>query len=152
MTLICTDCGYCPNPDRAVIHLRKKHSHCKVGADFTEQLHANIPGLVVEVIHPPEVIRPVFGLAISVDKYTICARCGRGYRNLDTWRRHICGRKDLNLEGRPEYFTSLVQTFFRGQKTCYFPVEIPVSVSDEGPGDDFDIFKSGFRDLPHPRT
>ena len=147
-TLICTDCGYCPNPDHAVEHLRKKHGHCKVGADFTEQLNAKFPDLVAEVMHPLEVVRPVFGLAVSNDRYTICARCYRGYRNLESWRHHTCGRKNLDLEGRPQYFTSFVQTFFRGQKIGYFPVELPVSVSDEAASDDFGLFKLGFQDLP----
>ena len=148
MTLICTDCGYCINPEKASHHLRKHHGHCKVGVDFQVQLSTKFPGLVVEVTHALQVVDPVFRLAISVDMYTICTRCGRGYVNLATWRHHACSRKDVNLEGRPEHFLSLVQTFFRGPNVCYFPVKLPASVSDEAPGDDFDLFKSAFRDLP----
>jgi hypothetical protein len=99
MILICMDCGYCPNPDHAVEHLRKKHSHCKVRADFTEQLNAKFPGLITEVMHLLEVISPVFGLAVSNEKYTICAHCCCSYCNLESWHHHTCGRKDLDLEG-----------------------------------------------------
>ena len=148
MSLICTDCGYCVNPEKASQHLRKHHGHCKVGVDFLVQLSTKFPGLVVEMIHPPQVIEPVFGLAIPIDMYTICARCGRGYVNLATWRHHVCSKKDVNLEGRPDHFPSLVQTFFRGPKVCYFPVKLPASAPIEARGDDFDLFKSTFRDIP----
>jgi hypothetical protein len=40
-----------------------------------------------------------------------------------------------------------VQTFFRGQKISYFPVELPVSVPDEAASDDFGLFKLGIQDL-----
>ena len=148
MTLICTDCGHCINPEKASQHLRKHHGHCKVGVDFLAQLNTKFTGLVVEEICPLQVIDPVFGLAIPIDMYTICTRCGRGYANLATWCHHACSKKDVNLEGRPDHFPSLVQTFFRGPNICYFPVKLPVSVLDKAPGDNFNLFKSAFWDLP----
>jgi hypothetical protein len=148
MTLICTDCGRCINPEKALEHLRKHHSHCKVGADFSLQLSIKFPDLVMEVTHPLQVVEPVFGLAIPLDMYTVCTRCYRGYINIPTWRHHACRRKDVNLDGQPEHFPSHVQTFFRGPKICYFPVKFPISVLDEAPGDDFHLFKSAFQPLP----
>lgn len=148
MTLICTDCGYCVNPEKALQHLRKYHSHCKVGVDFLAQLSTKFPDLVVDATHPLQVVEPVFGLAIPIDMYTICSRCGRGYVNLASWRHHACSKKDIDLEGQPDHYPSLVQTFFRGPKIRYFPVKAPASVQDEAPGDHFDLFKSDFQDLP----
>jgi hypothetical protein len=147
MVLICTDCRHCVNPDRMTEHLRKHHSHCKVGTDFTMQVTAKFRGLVNEAIHPPEVIEPVFGLAIPIEKYTVCARCRRGYLNISTWRRHACGKTDVDLGGCPEHFPSFVQSFFRGPNICYFPIKPPASLSDEACGDDFDLFNSGFQEL-----
>lgn len=150
MTLICLDCGYCVNPEKALGHLSKHHSECKfnVAKDFALQLSNKFPDLVANAIHPPAVIEPVFGLAIPAGMFTICSHCRRGYVNLDTWRHHDCGRKDIDLEGRPEHFSSLVQTFFRGPKICYFPIQIPALVSDEVSINDFDLFKLGSHDLP----
>ena len=150
MVLICTDstCLRCVNPDRASEHLHKHHSHCKVRTDFAQQVATKFPGLVNEAIHPLEAIEPVFGLAIPVEKYTVCACCRRGYLNVSTWQRHSCRKPDVDLEGRPGYFPSFVQSFFRGPNVCYFPINLHVSVSDEGRDDDFDLFKSGFQDLP----
>jgi hypothetical protein len=145
--LICTDCRHCVNPERASEHLRKHHSHCKVGTKFTAEVVAKYPGLVNETIHPHDVIKPIFGLAISKEEYMVCARCRRGYANLSTWRHHACAKSDRDLEGGQEHFPSHVQTFFLGQNICYFPVSLPVAASDEGQRDDFDLFHSAFQDL-----
>jgi hypothetical protein len=141
MVLICTACRHCVNPACASEHLRKHHSQCKVGSDFEAQLHTKYPTIVSEMIHPPGIVEPVFGLAISVDEYTVCARCRRGYINLASWRSHTCERADTNPEGNA-HFSSLVQTFFRGPKVCYFPVKLPLSTKGEAISDDFDLFKA----------
>ena len=145
--LICTDCQHCINPNRASEHLRKRHSHCKVGTRFSTEVTTKFPGLLNETIHPHHVITPVFGLAISKDKYTVCARCGRGYANLSTWSHHVCAKPNAEVEGGQEHFTSHVQTFFLGQNICYFPISLPVTASDDGHRDDFDLFRSAFRDI-----
>jgi hypothetical protein len=67
MVLICTDCRYCVNPDRALEHLRRDHPHCKVESTFSEHLTERFPGLLSESIQPHETIEAVFGLAIPVD-------------------------------------------------------------------------------------
>ena len=147
MVLICTDCRHCINPDSMATHLRRLHPHCKVGADFVTKIIAKFPELVNETVHPPEATGPVFGLGIPAEEYTVCARCRRGYLNISTWRHHVCGKPGVDLEGRAEHFTSFVQTFFRGRNICYFPIKLPVSMSDEALQDDFDLFKSGFQDI-----
>jgi hypothetical protein len=98
------------------------------------------------MIHPPDVVEPVFGLAIPVEEYTVCARCRRGYINSASWRSHACVQADAKLEGIA-HFPSLVQTFFRGPKVCYFPVKLPVSKKDEVVSDDFDLFKSASHNI-----
>ena len=146
MVLICTDCRYYIIPDRARVHLHKDHPHCKVDTTFVEQLKKKFPGLVAKTIHPPETIEAVFGLAIPFEKYTVCSRCRRGYLNISTWERHLCRNTDANLAGQHLYFHSLVQTFFRGPSTCYFPIDL---VSDGTSGhDDFDLFKVNFQEVP----
>lgn len=146
--LICTCCRYSVNPDRALDHLRKYHPHCKVQTNFAMSVRTKFPGLVCESIQPLEVPEPIFGLAIPVEPYTICARCSRGYANITSWRCHACGNAGANLAGQPDHFSSLVQTFFRGPQVCYFPVRHPVSISVNEQGNDFDLFKSCFQDLP----
>jgi hypothetical protein len=146
MVLICIACRHCVNPACASEHLRKHHAQCKVGPDFEAQLHTKYPTLVAEMIHPPDVIEPVFGLAIPVEEYTVCARCRRGYINSASWRSHACVQADAKLEGIA-HFPSLVQTFFRGPKVCYFPVKLPVSMKDEVVSDDFDLFKSASHNI-----
>jgi len=148
MVLICTDCRSCIIPDRARAHLHKDHPHCKVNTTFFEQLNKRFPGLVAETIHPPDTIEAVFGLAIPVEKYTVCSRCRRGYLNISTWERHLCRNADANLVGQHAHFRSLVQTFFRGPSICYFPIDLPAPVSD-GAGDrnDFDLFKADFQEI-----
>jgi hypothetical protein len=146
MVLICTDCRYCILPDRALEHLRKDHPHCKVSTAFSEHLKKKFPGLVAEAIHPTKTIEAVFGLAISDEKFTVCSRCRRGYVNVSTWQRHVCRNADANPAERRPHFRSHVQTFFRGPRICYFPIELPVLVS-EAKGDDFDLFKTDFQEL-----
>ena len=118
--LICTDCRHGVNHDRASEHLHKHHPHCEVRTDFVSQLNARFPELESEMIHPLEVVDPIFGLAIPLEHYIVCARCHRGYVNIPTWSRHVCRNAAVDLEGVSEYLTSLVQTFFRGPKVCYF--------------------------------
>jgi hypothetical protein len=146
--LICTDCKHCVNPAGSSTHIRKHHPHCKIGAHFAMQVVNKFPGLVNEEIKPPEAIEAVFGLAIPEEEYTICARCLRGYRNISSWRHHDCGKLDVDLEGKPHYFPSYVQSFFKGQKVCYFRVKLPKSGLDEARGNDFSLFQSGFQDVP----
>jgi hypothetical protein len=141
--LICTACGHGINPRRASDHLREFHSQCKVGTAFETELDIKYPELVAEMVHPPEVIEPIFGLAIPIEEYTVCVRCRRGYVNLASWRSHVCEKADVNVDGIG-HFSSLVQSFFRGRRVCYFPVKLPVSALGEVAGDDFDLFKSTF--------
>lgn len=145
--LICTDCKHCVNPNRASEHLRKHHSHCKVGAKFTAEVVAKYPGLINETIQPQDIIQPIFGLAISKKEYMVCARCRRGYVDLPCWRHHACANPDIDLQGTQEHFPSHVQTFFLGPNICYFPVSIPVTTSDNDHRDDFDLFQSAFHDF-----
>jgi hypothetical protein len=148
MVLICTDCRYCIIPDRARAHLHKDHPHCRVDATFFEQLNKRFPGLVAETIHPPETTEAVFGLAIPVEKYTVCSRCRRGYLNISTWERHLCRNADANLVGQHAHFRSLVQTFFRGPSICYFPIDLPAPASGgAGDRDDFNLFKADFQEV-----
>jgi hypothetical protein len=147
LVLICTDCRHCVNPARSSRHIRKHHSHCKIGSHFDAQVIDKFPGLLNEEIQPPEAIEPVFGLTISEETFTVCTRCRRGYRNVSTWRHHNCRRLHVDLEGRPEYFDSHVQSFFKGRKVCHFPVKLSGSGLDAAHGNDFDRFRSAFRDI-----
>ena len=147
MVLICTECRRCVIPDRASEHLRQNHSYCKVGTGFCQQLRAKYSDLLAEEIHPPDVIEPVFGLAIPNENYTICTRCRRGYLNVASWQRHNCRNAGADLAGRSERFFSLVQTFFSGKRICFFPVKPPASVSEEAHSNDFDLFKSSLEKL-----
>ena len=144
--LICTDCRHCVNPNRASEHLRKHHPHCKVGTKFTAEVVTKYPGLLNESIRPRDIIKPVFGLAISKDVYIVCARCHRGYVNLSSWRHHTCAKPDIP-KGAQDHFTSHVQTFFLGPNICYFPVSVPVTASNEDHRDDFDLFRSAFQNI-----
>jgi hypothetical protein len=102
---------------------------------------------VAESIHPPATIEAVFGLAIPIDKYTICCHCRRGYVNVSTWQHHICKNPGTTTAGQHQHFSSHVQTFFRGPRICYFPVELPESATDRSIGDDFDLFTTNFQEL-----
>jgi hypothetical protein len=145
--LICTICQHSIKPALASQHLRKDHTQCKVGSDFCQQLEEKFPHLVSEPIHPSEVVEAVFGLAIPETKYTICARCRRGYLNLHTWHQHPCRNSGADLGGRPKHFLSFVQTFFHGTATCYFPVKLPNPGPCQDSDNDFNIFKSNFQEL-----
>lgn len=145
--LICTDCKYSIIRDCALEHLRQKHPHCKVEATFPAHLDKRFPGLISEAIHPPETIEAVFGLEIPVNKYTICSQCRRGYVDVPSWRRHICRTADTTPVAQHPHFRSYVQTFFRGKKICYVPVDVPDSPSGGTNGNDFDLFKTNFQEL-----
>jgi hypothetical protein len=147
MVLICTDCRYCVNPDHALEHLRRDHPHCKVETTFSEHLTERFPGLLSESIQPSEMIEAVFGLAIPVDKYTVCSRCRRGYIDVPTWRRHVCRSADTTLGGQHPHFSSHVQTFFLAPRICYFPVELQDSASEVTNGNDFELFTTSFQEL-----
>lgn len=145
--LICTVCQHSIKPALASQHLRKSHTQCKVGSDFCQKLEERFPQLVSEPIHPSEVVEAVFGLAIPETKYTICARCRRGYLNLHSWHQHPCRNPGGDLGGRPKHFLSFVQTFFSGTATCYFPVRLPIPGPCQDSDNDFNIFKSNFQEL-----
>jgi hypothetical protein len=149
MVLICVDCRHSIKPDGASKHLHQRHPHCKVGADFNTCLTTGFPGLVADVIHPTELIEAIFGLAIPIEEYTICGRCRRGYLNEATLHRHRCPNANNDLEGHPEHFLSLVQSFFGPPKLRYFPVKLPISTPDESSPchEAFDLIQSTFRDL-----
>jgi hypothetical protein len=49
----------------------------------------------------------------------------------------------------PPHFLSLVQTFFLGNRTCYFPIHTPHSASSPLLND-FDLFKAHFREAEIP--
>jgi hypothetical protein len=147
MVLICTECRRCTVPARASRHLGQNHSDCKVGIGFCDQLNAKFPNLVAEVVHPSGIIEPVFGLAIPNENYTICARCNRGYVNVASWRHHNCRNAGADLSGRSDHFSSLVQTFFHGNKVCFVPVHLPSSAPEQVHRDDFELFKSNLKEL-----
>jgi hypothetical protein len=147
MVLICTDCKHAVTPDSAPTHAAKFHRPCKIPKDFVNKLSDKYPGLVSEKIHPTDVIRPVFGLAVPVEKYTVCARCRQGYLNVESWRRHDCKKTDVDLHGQPFHFLSLVQTFFRGPRLCYFPIKTPTGDTNEATVNDFTLFEAQFRQV-----
>ncbi len=147
MVLICTDCRYCIIPGRALEHLLHDHPHCKVETTFSDRLNERFPDLVSQSIHPPETIEAVFGLTIPASKYTICYRCRRGYVDVPSWQRHVCRNAGVAIVGQHLHFRSYVQTFFRGPRICYFPVELPDSARDGTNGDDFKLFKTSFQEL-----
>jgi hypothetical protein len=149
MALICIHCKHSVNPNSASDHVKQKHRYCKLPRTFTTELNAKYPGLATEMIHPLEIIRPIFGLAIPVEQYVVCARCLRGYVSILSWRSHSCEKAEIDLNGAPPHFPSLVQTFFRGPKLCYFPVETPAKSTADTIINDFELFKSQF---PHIET
>jgi hypothetical protein len=102
------------------------------------------PGLVSEKIHPGEVSPPIFGLAMPMEKYVVCGYCRRGYVSVGSWRSHVCEKADMDLNSQPPYFLSLVQTFFRGPRLCYFPIKTPTTQMESDVVDDFALFKSQF--------
>ena len=64
--------------------------------------------------------------------------------NRSSWRNHACERSQVDLRGREPQFSSLVQTFFRGPRLCYFPIVTPVSEKGKSEIDDFALFQSQF--------
>jgi hypothetical protein len=144
MVLICTECKHCIAPDKASSHTRQHHPFCKVPEHFVAELNKKYPGLKSEKIHPDGVVQPIFGLAVPTQHYVICARCFRGYSNNTSWRNHVCERPQMDLKGRAPQFSSLVQTFFRGPRVCYFPIVTPVLEKGKGDLDDFARFRSQF--------
>jgi hypothetical protein len=140
MVLICTHCKHAINPRSASTHITQVHRRCKPPKDLVKQLNDKYPGLVYERLHPLELIEPIFGLAVPMDEYAVCVKCRQAYANKESWRRHVCPNShDL---GEHSYFLSLVQTFFRGPKICYFPVKTPTPQGNVAVVDDFTLYKS----------
>ena len=127
MVLICIQCKHAVTPDRASTHAHRLHRMCKVPDSFVAELDKKFRALKSEKIHPGSMIQPIFGLAVPVQQYLVCARCLRGYSNHSSWHSHACEDPLVGLNGRPPYFHSFVQMFFRGPRLCYFPVDTPVS-------------------------
>jgi hypothetical protein len=61
-----------------------------------------------------------------------------------SWKNHLCKEAKSDLDGKPPYFRSFVQTFFLGNKTCYFPIHTPISSAPLS--NDFALFKKQFPD------
>ena len=144
MALICIHCKHSVNPNSAYTHAKRIHPYLNVPKTFTTELDAMYPGLATNKIHPAAIIPPVFGLAIPEEKYVVCARCLQGYLNIRSWRNHTCEKAEIDLNGQPLHFLSLVQTFFREPKLCYFPVETPLLRGTDANVDHFELFKSQF--------
>jgi hypothetical protein len=144
MAIICTQCKHAVAPDNASTHAHQFHPSCKVPGSFVVELTNKYPGLKSEKIHPGGVVQPIFGLALPMAQYLVCARCLRGYSNHASLRNHVCDNPQKDLEGRPPKFSSLVQTFFRGPRLCYFPITTPTSKAEEGCVDDFALFQSQY--------
>jgi hypothetical protein len=144
MALICTYCKHSISPNSAWTHAQRFHQHCKVPRSFVTELNKKYPGLTAEKIHPGDVIQPIFGLAVPMEQYVVCARCLRGYLNVASWRCHVCQKPEIDLNGKPPHFLSLVQTFFREPRICLFPIETPIPKTDRDTLDDFALFMSQF--------
>jgi hypothetical protein len=142
LTLICFECKHSVDPDQASSHVRRLHPYCKVPQGFVTEIKIKYPGLKAEKIHPAGVVKPIFGLAVPVSQYEVCTRCQRGYSNSSSFRNHACKNPQMDLKGKPPSFPSLVQTFFRGPRICYFPIETPTSTADKNDVDDFIVFQS----------
>jgi hypothetical protein len=142
MVLICTQCKHAVTPDNASTHAYRLHRSCKVPESFAAELNKAYPALKAEKIHPGSVVEPIFGLAVPMQQFVICARCLRGYSSQSSWRSHDCDDPLKDLNGGPPHFPSLVQTFFRGPKLCYFPIETPGTDKGGSDIDDFARFQS----------
>ena len=138
--LICLQCKHAVSPDSAASHARKEHGCRTIVDGFDKALILKYPFLVSEAIQPTLICDPIFGLAISSDPYTICARCRRGYANSECLRKHHCKNADFHVGTDPPHFSSLVQTFFQGNRLCYFPIRAPTINSDVQ--NDFALFKA----------
>ena len=75
MVLICTNCQHSINHDQASEHLHKHHPHCMVQTDFVSQLNTRFLEIESKMIHPLEVIDPIFRLVILFEQYIVCACC-----------------------------------------------------------------------------
>jgi hypothetical protein len=146
MALICTCCKHGVRPDSALTHALKAHPRCKMPRDFVTTLGDKYPGLVGDKVHPTGTT-PIFGLAVPIDKYFVCSRCRQGYANVESFRRHGCKKADAELGDQPPYFLSHVQTFFRGPKLCYFPIDTPTLETNITLTNDFDLSKSQYREV-----
>jgi hypothetical protein len=144
LTLICVECKRSVDPDQASSHARRLHSYCKIAAGFVTEIKRKYPGLKAEKIHPAGVVKPIFGLAVPPSQYEVCTRCLRGYSNPPSFRNHACENPQMDLKGKPHSFRSHVQTFFHGQRICYFPIDTPTSTADETNVDDFTVFQSQY--------
>jgi hypothetical protein len=143
--LLCIDCKHAVSPKSAASHIRKEHSYCNIPRDFGTRLLSSYPSLAATSIHPGHTCNPVFGLAIPLEKFVVCSRCQRGYADVASWRKHICKGDQSDPIGPHPHFLSHVQTFFLGNKLCYFPILTP------GPSttisNDFTLFQSQFSDV-----
>lgn len=149
MVLICTQCKHGVSLDSASKHVHQSHPQCKLPRTFATELANKFPELVAEKVHPGNrIVEPVFGLAIPLEKFVVCARCWRGYANSGSWRSHACSNPDAPVDTSEQgpNFLSLVQSFFRGPKLCYFPIQTP-GTEEESVGDHFALFKTQFRNL-----
>ena len=142
MALICIECKHAVAPEKASGHARKHHPCCKISESFATEVKSKYPGLTADAIHPGTVVQPIFGLAVPEKPYEICTRCLRGYLNQASLRSHACSNAVMDLKGKPKSFSSLVQTFFREPRVCYFPIEILKPGAGNNDLDDFAIFES----------
>jgi hypothetical protein len=110
--LICTHCKCAVTLESTLQHVHKHHPQCRVPKNFVIQLKSKYPTLATEKIHLAEVIDPVFGLAVPMEEYVICARCRCGYASMSSWHSHDCEQADVDLNAQPPYSFSLVQSFF----------------------------------------
>lgn len=143
MALICIDCKHSVEPGSALGHIRKIHPYCRPPQMLVVRLNKTYPGLLAENKIPDD-MEPIFGLAVPLEKYVVCARCRRGYLNVASWRSHPCGKPGVDLKGQPPHFASHVQTFFRGNRLAYFAVKTPGADGDGITIDDFQLFKSQY--------
>jgi hypothetical protein len=144
MALICMECGHAVDPDKASTHARQLHQGCKLPESFVVELKRRYSGLRAEKIHPGGIVPAVFGLAVPPKPFEVCSRCLRGYSNHSSFRKHVCENAQKDLQGEPPSFSSLVQTFFREPRICYFPIETPKAKEID---DDFAIFRSQFPNI-----
>jgi hypothetical protein len=143
--LICADCKHAVSPKSSAPHLRSAHRSRNIPRGLDKYLAETYPLLKSGPIHPDDTCDPIFGLAIPLNEFLICTRCRRGYTDTLSWRSHSCKAPHVELNGRPAYFSSLVQTFFLGTRLCYFPVNTPSSRIRTQ--DDFTLFKAQFPDI-----
>ncbi|KAL6297747.1 hypothetical protein BKA93DRAFT_754678 [Sparassis latifolia] len=146
MALICTTCKCAVSVEDAIKHADRYHPQCKVSRTLVTQLRERYSEIVDKKIHPGEVVNAVFGLAIPMEEYVICGRCRHGYANVGSWGNHVCEKACVELNGRPLHFISLVQTFYRGPRRCYFPIRMPHSAAG-ATDDDWTLFQSQIHDI-----